>query len=101
MTKRFITSGKINNLTALSKLPIADDEMDKCFQPRSNALDYDSQLEDVDTGNIEPLLNVLDQFNDSRLDEHQLTIIEKLALENAPKVSNVFFQIPEVINKNG
>ena len=101
MTKRFITLGKIKNLTALSKLPIADDEMDKCFQPRSNALDYDSQLEDVDSGNIEPLLSVLDQVNDSRPDEPQLSIIQKLAFKNAPRVSNEFFQVPEVIKKNG
>jgi aspartyl-tRNA(Asn)/glutamyl-tRNA(Gln) amidotransferase subunit C len=101
MTKRSITSDEIKKLAALSKLSIADDEMDKCSQQLSDILDYVSQLENEDTRNIEPLLNVLDQVNNSRPDEPQPSITQKLALKNAPKVSDEFFQVPEVIKKNG
>ena len=78
MTKRSITSGEIKKLAALSKLSIADDEMDKYSQQRSDILDYVFQLENVDTRNIQPLLNVLDQVNDSRPDEPQPSITQKL-----------------------
>ena len=91
MTKRFITSDEIKKLAALSKLSIADDEMDKYSQQLSDILDYVSQLENVDTRNVEPLLNVLDQVNDSKPDEPQPSITQKLALKNAPKTSGDFF----------
>ena len=101
MTKRFITSDEIKKLAALSKLSIPDDEMDKYSQELSDILDYVSQLENVDTCNVEPLLNVLDQVNDSKPDEPQPSITQKLALKNAPKRNGEFFQVPEVIKKNG
>ena len=101
MTKRSITSEEIKKLAALSKLSISDDEMDKYSQELSDILDYVSQLDNVDTRNIKPLLNVLDQVNDSMPDEPQPSLTQKLALKNAPKVSDEFFQVPEVIKKNG
>ena len=101
MTKRSITSDEIKKLAALSKLSIANDEIDKYSQQLSDILDCVSQLENVDTRNVEPLLNVLDQVNDSKPDEPQPSITQKLALKNAPKVSGEFFQVPEVIKKNG
>ena len=101
MTKRSITSGEIKKLVALSKLSIADDEMEKYSQELSDILDYVSQLENVDTTNVEPLLNVLDQVNDPKPDEPQPSITQKLALKNASKVSDEIFQVPEVIKKNG
>ena len=101
MTKRFITSDEIKKLAALSKLSIANDEIEKYSQELSDILDYVSQLENVDTHNVEPLLNVLDQVNDSQPDEPQPSITQKLALKNAPKVNGEFFQVPEVIKKNG
>ena len=101
MTKRFITSDEIKRLAALSKLSIADDEMDKYSEQLSDILDYVSQLENVDTGDVEPILNVLYQTNDSKLDEPQPSITQNFALKNAPKTSGEFFQVPEVIKKNG
>ena len=101
MTKRSITSDEIKKLAALSKLSIAEDEMDKYSQQLSDILDYVSQLENVDTRDVEPLLNVLDQVNDSKLDEPQPSLTQKLALKNAPKANGEFFQVPEVIKKNG
>ncbi len=101
MTKRSITSDEIMKLAALSKLSIADDEIDKYSEQLSNILDYVSQLKNVDTSDVEPLLNVLDQTNDSKPDEPQPSITQKLALKNAPKTSGEFFQVPKVINKNG
>ena len=101
MKKRSITSEEIKKLAALSKLSIADDEMELYSQQLSDILDYVSQLENVDTSDVEPLLNVLDQINDSKPDEPQQSITQKMALKNAPKVSGDFFQVPEVIKKNG
>ena len=101
MTKRSITSDEIKKLAALSKLSIADDEMDKYSKELSDILDYVSQLKNVDTRNIEPLFNVLDQVNAPKPDEPQPSITQKLALKNAPEVSDEFFQVPEVIKKNG
>ena len=101
MTKRSITSEEIKKLAALSKLSIANDEMDKYSEQLSDILDYVSKLENVDTRDVEPLLNVLDQTNDSEPDEPQPSITQNFALRNAPKTSGEFFQVPEVIKKNG
>jgi len=101
MTKRSITSDQIKKLAALSKLSIPDDEMDKYSQQLSDILDYISQLENVDTTGVEPLLNVLDQINESKQDEPQPSVTQKMALKNAPKKSGEFFQVPKVIKKNG
>jgi len=101
MTKRLITSDEIKKLAALSKLSITPAEIEKYSWELSDILDYVSQLENVDTSDVEPLLNVLDQTNDSRPDEPEPSITQKLALKNGPKTSGEFFQVPEVINKNG
>jgi aspartyl-tRNA(Asn)/glutamyl-tRNA(Gln) amidotransferase subunit C len=101
MTKRSISLKEIKKLAALSKLSIADDEMDKYSQQLSDILDYVSQLEKVDTTDVEPLLNVLDQINDSKPDEPQPSITQKMALKNAPEKKGEFFQVPKVIKKNG
>ena len=91
MKKRSITSDEIKKLAALSKLSIADDEMDKYSEQLSNILDYVSQLENVDTNDVEPLLNVLDETNDSKPDEPQPSITQNFELKNAPKTSGDFF----------
>ena len=101
MTKRSITSDEVKKLAALTKLSIPDDEMDKYSQQLSEILDYISQLENVDTSDVEPLLNVLDQVNDPKPDEPHPSISQKLALKNAPKVKGEFFEVPEVIKKSG
>ena len=101
MTKQSITSDEVKKLAALSKLSITDDEVDKYSRELSDILDYVSQLENVDTRNVEPLLNVLDQVNDSKPDEPKPSITQKLALKNAPKTSDELFQVPEVMKKNG
>jgi len=101
MTKRSISLNEIKKLAALSKLSIADDEMDKYSQQLSDILDYVSQLEKVDTTDVEPLLNVLDQINDSKPDEPQPSITQEMALKNAPEKKGEFFQVPKVIKKNG
>ena len=101
MTKRLITSDEIKKLAALSKLSITPAEIEKYSWELSDILDYVSQLENVDTRNVEPLLNVLDQVNDPKPDVPQPSITQKLALKNALKVSGEFFQVPEVIKKNG
>ncbi len=101
MKKLSITSEEIKKLASLSKLSIADDEMETYSHQLSDILDYVSQLKNVDTQNIEPLLNVLDQVNDSKPDEPQPSITQKMALKNAPNKKGEFFQVPEVIKKNG
>ena len=93
MKKRSITSVEIKKLATLSKLPIVDDEMDAYSHQLSDILDYISQLENVGTANVETLLNVLDQVNDSKADEHQLAITQKMALKNAPKKMVVFSSV--------
>ena len=100
MTKRFITSDEIKKLAALSKLSIADDEMDKYSQQLCDILDYVSQLENVDTSDGKPLLNIFNLRNDFRLNESQPSITQSFVLRNTPKICSEFFQVPEVI-KNG
>jgi len=101
MTKRLITSDEIKKLAALSKLSITPAEIEKYSWELSDILDYVSQLENVDTCDVEPLLNVLDQTNNPKPDEPKPSIAQKEALKNAPKKSDNFFQVPEVIKKNG
>ena len=99
MTKQTITSKDILKLAALSKLSISEAEIETYTQQLNAILDYVSQLETVDTENIEPLLQVLDQENVSRPDIPKPSIERENALKNAPDEDGKFFHVPEVIKK--
>ncbi len=101
MKKQSITDARVGKLAKLSKLNIQEDEIQMYAHQLSDILDYMSQLEKVNTDDVEPLLNVLDEVNTLRNDESKPSITQQKALENAPQKSEGFFKVPEVIKKNG
>jgi aspartyl-tRNA(Asn)/glutamyl-tRNA(Gln) amidotransferase subunit C len=101
MKKQSITDADVSKLAKLSKLNIQADEVQTYAHQLSDILDYMSQLEKVNTHNVEPLLNVLDEVNTLREDKPKPSITQQKALENAPQKSQGFFKVPEVIKKNG
>ena len=101
MIKQFITSEEINKSAVLSKLSIADDEINKYSEQLSDNLDYVSKLENMIIGDVQPLVNIFDWTNDSKPDGPQPSITQNFALKNVLKTSAEFFQVPEIIKKNG
>ena len=100
MTKRLITPDEIKKLARLSKLAISEDEIHKYSEDLSQILNYVSQLETVDTNNVEPLLNILDYKDEFKSDEPEPSVSQKIALKNSKESNNGFFQVPKVIKKD-
>ena len=100
MTKRSITSEEIKKLATISKLSALDDKMDRFSNQFTRIFDYSFQFDNIDISHVKSLLNALDQANDSKLDEPQPSITQKLVSKNEPNINGFFFQVREVIKKN-
>ena len=78
----------IENLIALDKSDV------------NKILDLVSDIQDVDTTDVEPLLNVLEEFSETRDDIPTIKIDRDIALKNAPDTDGVYYQVPPTIKHN-
>tara|TARA_B100000700_G_scaffold100542_1_gene113285 strand:+ start:170 stop:487 length:318 start_codon:yes stop_codon:yes gene_type:complete len=90
----------ILKLAELANITLAEEEIDSYISDVNNILDLVSQIEDVDTTDVEPLLNVLDEFSETRDDTAGLKTSREDALKNAPDTDGVYFQVPATIKHN-
>ena len=95
-----IDKDHILKLADLANLTLTEEEIDSYISDVNNILDLVSQIEDVDTTDVEPLLNVLDEFSETRDDTAGLKTSREDALKNAPDTDGVYFQVPATIKHN-
>ena len=63
-------------------------------------LDLISDIQDIDTTEVEPLLNVLEEFSETRDDIPKMKVDRDTALKNAPDTDGVYYQVPPTIKHN-
>jgi aspartyl-tRNA(Asn)/glutamyl-tRNA(Gln) amidotransferase subunit C len=96
-----ITEADIGKIALLAHLEISDDER-KMFAPQiSEIVTYVEQLNEIDTGNVEPALGGLTPEGEAtradRNDEVQPSLGQKIALDQAPDAAAGHFRVPQVL----
>ena len=95
-----IDRNHILKLAELANLRLKEEEIDSYISDINRILEMVSEVQDVDTTDVEPLLNVLDEFSEMREDKSEIKINRDDALKNAPDTDGVYFQVPRTIKYN-
>lgn len=91
MNKSDIDNKIIKKISSLAKLDLNDSEIETLAPEISQIIDYISQLESVDTTNVNPLFQVNNIKNVTRHDITSPSITKKSSLTASSKTHNSFF----------
>jgi aspartyl-tRNA(Asn)/glutamyl-tRNA(Gln) amidotransferase subunit C len=87
----------INKIALLSRIEITDDHKLELIKNLGKIINWMAILNEVDTKNIEPLINVhqatLKMVNDKVADDN----IAELVLKNTPNAKYNYFTVPKMI----
>ncbi|MFP4060963.1 MAG: Asp-tRNA(Asn)/Glu-tRNA(Gln) amidotransferase subunit GatC [Bacteroidales bacterium] len=89
----------IDRLSSLARLEFKDKERENIRNDLEKIFNFVEKLKEVDTGNVEPLIFMSDEFNVLRDDIVEQTITREEALKNAPDTDGEHFRVPKVIKK--
>ena len=95
-----IDRNHILKLAELANITITEEEIDSYISDVNGILELVSEIQTVDTTDIEPLFNVLDEFSETRDDTARLKVSREDALKNAPDTDGVYFQVPLTLKHN-
>ncbi len=92
-----ITDEMVKNLADLSRLTFNSLEKEEIKKDLQRMISFVEKLNELDTGNVEPLLHMTDAVNIYREDIVQGSMPKEDALKNAPMADNNYFKVPKVI----
>ncbi len=92
-----INKDLIQQIAKLAKLTISDEEIANYIPHMKKVLSHFSELETLNTDNVEPLITPVDLKNYLREDKVEKHISTEDLLENAPSSVGQLFQVPPVI----
>jgi aspartyl-tRNA(Asn)/glutamyl-tRNA(Gln) amidotransferase subunit C len=85
----------------LSRLALADAELDSLTGELTKIVGFVSQLSEVDTEKVEPLAHPLDAANVFRADEPAASLPREAVLAGAPRHDGECFLVPAVLGESG
>ncbi len=92
-----LTPEEVDHIAALARLELSAEEKERFRQQLSAILDYFSQLQELDTGDIPPTASVLEASGEPRIDQPRPGLSLEELLSNAPQVSDDQFRVPPVL----
>ena len=92
-----ISSKEVKKIAKLAKLKLTNDEITLYSSQMSEIINYIAQLNEVDTSNIDPLSNVIDNNNVIREDKIKESLDKSVSLKNAPQSDGEFILVPKII----
>ena len=93
-----ITREEIDHLAELSNFSLTDEEKDSLGEDLGNSIGYISQLDELDTDNVEPTYQVFEMENVWRGDEIKPQEADREALLNlAPAEQDNQIKVPKVL----
>ena len=95
-----ITKEEIKKISSLAKINISDNELDNYSEQLSKILEYMSQLNEVDTSEIEEFSNKLFNNKQSLRDDKIAPSLDRDTILNlSPDSDGVYFKVPKIINE--
>ena len=92
-----LTEKQVRDVARLARINCSDEEIGTFTRQLGAIMDYISQLEELDTSNVEPLAHCLPIHNIFREDIIKASLTNEQALNNAPQRDGEFFAIPKVL----
>ena len=92
-----VTIKDVEQIAKLAKLEFSDSEKETFTHQFNDILKYMEHLNSVDTTNVEPLEQVIEQQNVFRDDKVKPSTPTGEAIKNAPSASDTHFKVPKVL----
>ena len=97
-SEQMINKDVVKDVARLSRLSFGDNDAELYLKQLSAILDYITQLQEVDTDDVQPTSHVIASMkNVFRADELAESLPNDQALQNAPLRKDGFFKVPRVI----
>ena len=85
------------HIARLARLKLTEEEIGSFTEQLGSILEYVEQLNNVDTGNIEPTTHMAPSHSQLREDVEVQSLTQDQVLANGPNVKKGCFAIPKVI----
>jgi aspartyl-tRNA(Asn)/glutamyl-tRNA(Gln) amidotransferase subunit C len=92
---------EVAKVASLARLALADEELDRMTSQLGSIVGFVSQLEELDTANVEPLAHPLGSKNVFRDDVVKPSLSTTEALQSAPRHDGECFLVPAVLGDSG
>ena len=92
-----INENTVNKLAHLARLEFSSAENTHMQQDLQKIITWVDKLQEVDTDNIDPLINVMDSTNVFREDKVIVVETKEKALSNSPESNKDFIKVPKVL----
>ncbi len=94
-----ISEETIDHIAHLSRLRFEGSAKAAIQHDLERIIGFMGKLSEIPTDDVEPLIFMSNEVNVLRDDESEVTISQKMALQNAPKKDSDYFRIPKVLDK--
>lgn len=92
-----ITRKEVENVARLSRLDLAEQEIDQMTRQLDTILSYVAKLDELDTSGVPVTTHTQDVTNAFREDAVQESLPREKALANGPKQNGEAFIVPKII----
>ena len=90
---------QVRKVGKLARLDLSDGEVREFTGQLSAILEYVEKLNELDTGDIEPLAHCLPVSNVFREDKARKSLGTEKTLANAPQHDGDFFKVPKILDE--
>ena len=97
--KQKISQKEVEKIASLSRLSLSKEELTNHTEDMNNILDYMDLLNEVDTDNVDELVNVHDMKSSLREDTFEDSLPKESIIDNSPKSSKDYIEVPLVVKK--
>jgi len=96
-----LTREEVLNVAKLARLKFTESEIEQYQTQLNDILSYIDMLNEVDTGNVEPLTQINHNINNLREDSVRESLPVEKAILNAPETEDGAIIVPKVVGDNG
>ncbi|MDR1835809.1 MAG: Asp-tRNA(Asn)/Glu-tRNA(Gln) amidotransferase subunit GatC [Fusobacteriaceae bacterium] len=94
-----LSKEEVLKVAKLARLKFPEERIEKFREELNDILDYIDMLNEVDTSEVKPLVNVNDGVNNLREDVPTPSLTVAEALENAPVAAEGTVVVPKVVGE--
>ena len=95
-----IDEPQVRKVAKLARLELTDAEVQEFTGQLSAILEYVEKMNELDTGNVEPLAHCLPVSNVFRKDCVKESLGTEKTLANAPQRDGEFFKVPKILDES-
>ena len=97
--KQKVSQKEVEKIASLSRLSLSKEELANHTEDMNNILDYMDLLNEIDTENVDELVNAHDMKSSLREDTFEDSLPKESVIDNSPKSSKDYIEVPLVVKK--